>query len=91
MINLDSVVSYRQDIDTTDIDGDKVMMDLEKGQYFALNSVGSRIWEEIQSPVKISDVVDTLLYEYDVDRETCESSVIEFIEGLNNAGLLSSN
>ena len=38
MLNLDSIVSYREDIDTTDIDGDKVMMDLEKGQYFALNS-----------------------------------------------------
>ena len=59
MLNLDSIVSYREDIDTTDIDGDKVMMDLEKGQYFALNSVGSRIWEEIQSPVKISEVVNT--------------------------------
>ena len=33
MLNLDSIVSYREDIDTTDIDGDKVMMDLEKGQY----------------------------------------------------------
>ena len=91
MISLDSIVSYRQDIDTTDIDGDKVMMDLEKGQYFALNSVGIRIWEEIQSPVKISDVVNKLLSEYDVDRETCEKSVIEIIEGLNSAGLLSSN
>ena len=59
MLNLDSIVSYREDIDTTDIDEDKVMMDLEKGQYFALNSVGSRIWEEIQSPVKISEVVNT--------------------------------
>ena len=91
MISLDSIVSYRQDIDTTDIDGDKVMMDLEKGQYFALNSVASRIWEEIKSPVKLSSVVDILLQEYEVDRETCEKSVIEFVEGLNNAGLLSSN
>ena len=82
MLNLDSIVSYREDIDTTDIDEDKVMMDLEKGQYFALNSVGSRIWEEIQSPVKISEVVNTLLSEYDVDRETCEKSVMEFIEGV---------
>ena len=79
MLNLDSIVSYREDIDTTDIDGDKVMMDLEKGQYFALNSV------------KISEVVNILLSEYDVDRETCEKSVMEFIEGLDNAGLLSSN
>lgn len=91
MINLDSIVSYRQDLDTTDIDGDKVMMDLEKGQYFALNSVGSRIWEEIKSPVKLSEVVNTLLSEYEVDRETCEQSVVEFIEGLNHAGLLCFN
>ena len=82
MLNLDSIVSYREDIDTTDIDEDKVMMDLEKGQYFALNSVGSRIWEEIQSPVKISEVVNILLSEYDVDRETCEKSVMEFIDCL---------
>ena len=49
------------------------------------------MWEEIQSPVKISEVVNILLSEYDVDRETCEKSVMEFIEGLDNAGLLSSN
>lgn len=55
------------------------MMDLEKGQYFALNSVSSIIWEEIQSLAKISDVVNTLLSEYYVDRETYEKSVIEFI------------
>ena len=91
MIELNNIVSRREDIDTTDLNGDIVMMDLEKGKYFSLNSVGSRIWEEIQSPVKISEVVNILLSEYDVDRETCEKSVMEFIEGLDNAGLLSSN
>ncbi|MGL6108242.1 lasso peptide biosynthesis PqqD family chaperone [Romboutsia sp.] len=89
MINLETIVSYRSDLDTTDLDGDKVMMDLEKGQYFALNSVGSRVWEEIESPIKISSIVDKLLGEYEVDRATCEESVMEFIETLDNAGLLS--
>ena len=74
MINLDSIVSYREDLDTTDIDGDKVMMDLEKGQYFALNSVGSRIWEEIQSPVKISDVVNKKYDELFYGKETDETT-----------------
>lgn len=89
MINLESIVSYRSDIDTTDLDGDKVMMDLEKGQYFALNSVASRIWEVMESPKKVSEIVDILLQEYYVDRETCEKSVIEFIEGLDNAEIIS--
>ncbi|MEG2786608.1 MAG: lasso peptide biosynthesis PqqD family chaperone [Romboutsia sp.] len=88
MIDLNSIVSYRQDLDTTDIDGDKVMMDLEKGQYFALNSVGSRIWEQLEKPVKVSQIVNTLLGEYEVEEDECEKSVIDFIEGLDDAGLI---
>lgn len=88
MINLESIVSYRSDLDTTDLDGDKVMMDLEKGQYFALNSVGSSIWEEIEKPVKVGNIVDKLLEEYEIDRATCEKNVMEFIQTLDNTGLL---
>ena len=38
MIELNNIVSRREDIDTTDLNGDIVMMDLEKGKYFSLNS-----------------------------------------------------
>ena len=91
MIDLNSIVSHREDIDTTDLDGEKVMMDLEKGQYFALNSVASRIWEVIESPISVNKVVDTLLEEYEVEREECEKSVLEFIKGLEDASLISVN
>lgn len=91
MININSVVCSRNDIDTTDLDGDKVMMDLEKGQYFALNTVASRIWEEIESPIEVRQVIDTLLKEYDIEQIECENSVIEFLQGLNNASLISVN
>ena len=91
MIDLNSIVSHREDIDTTDLDGEKVMMDLEKGQYFALNSVASRIWEVIESPISVNNVVETLLEEYEVEREECEKSVLEFIKGLEDASLVSVN
>ena len=91
MIDLNSIVSHREDIDTTDLDGEKVMMDLEKGQYFALNSVASRIWEVIESPISVNKVVETLLEEYEVEREECEKSVLEFIKGLEDANLVSVN
>ena len=91
MIDLNSIVSHREDIDTTDLDGEKVMMDLEKGQYFALNSVASRIWEVIESPISVNKVVETLLEEYEVEREECEKSVLEFIIGLEDASLVSVN
>ena len=91
MIDLNSIVSHREDIDTTDLDGEKVMMDLEKGQYFALNSVASRIWEVIESPISVNKVVETLLEEYEVEREECEKSVLEFKKGLEDASLISVN
>ena len=88
MIDFDLVVSYRGDLDTTDLDVDKVMMDLEKEQYFALNSVATRIWNELERPVKVGNIVETLLSEYDVERAECEKSVLEFVQGLEDAELI---
>lgn len=89
MINVNTVVSHRKDIDTTDLNGDVVMMDLEEGRYFSLNSVGSRIWELIGEPVEINKVVDSLLEEYEIDRDECEKNVLEFLGKLDTAKIIS--
>lgn len=89
MIKTNNVVSRRSDIDTTDLNGEIVMMDLEKGRYFSLNGVGSRIWEIIDEPIEINKIVDSLLEEYDVNRNECEENVLEFLDKLNNANIIS--
>lgn len=91
MISINTVVSQRKDIDTTDLNGDKVMMDLEYGKYFSLNSVGSRIWELIEEPVEINKVIDLLLEEYDISRDECEKNVLEFLDKLDNEKIISVN
>ena len=88
-VNLDSVVSKNEEIDDTDLDGEKVMMNLDKGQYFMMNEVGSRIWEIINEPMNVKGIVDALRSEYEVDEETCKDTVIEFLGRLNNADLIS--
>ena len=88
MINLNTVVSHRTDIDTTDLNGDIVMMDLEKGKYFSLNGVGSRIWNLVEEPVKVSNVVDSLLEEYDIGRDECEEQVLQFLGKLEREQIL---
>ena len=87
-VSLDSMVSQIEDIVASDIDDEKVMMSVEKGQYFGLEPVGSRIWEMIAQPVRVSELIDVLLGRYDVDRETCEKDVLAFLEELNEAGIL---
>ena len=88
-INLDTIINKNLEIEDTDLDGEKVMMNLEKGEYFMMNEVGSRIWEIISKPINVKDIIETLRSEYEVDEETCKCTVIEFLTGLNHAKLIS--
>ena len=87
-VNIDSVVSKNEEIDDTDLDGEKVMMNLDKGQYFMMNEVGSRIWELIEGNTSIVNIIETLTNEYQVDEETCENTVMEFLGRLKDAELI---
>ncbi|ETJ15853.1 hypothetical protein Q604_UNBc4C00183G0002, partial [human gut metagenome] len=44
-LTLDCEVIRNLEIDDTNIDGETVMMDIENGEYYALNEVGTRVWE----------------------------------------------
>ena len=90
-INLDTVINKNLEIDDTDLDGEKVMMNLDKGEYFMMNEVGSRIWEIISEPINVKEIINTLRNEYEVDEETCKDTVIEFLGRLNHADLISIN
>lgn len=67
------------------------MMNLDKGEYFMMNEVGSRIWEIISEPINVKEIINTLRNEYEVDEETCKDTVIEFLGRLDNADLISIN
>ena len=88
-ISIDTVINKNLEIDDTDLDGEKVMMNLDKGEYFMMNEVGSRIWEIISEPINVRRIIDTLCSEYEVDEEICKDTVLEFLGRLNNAELIS--
>ena len=87
-ITTDTVISQIEEIVASDIDGETVMMSIENGKYYGLDDIGSRIWELIERPVKVSDLIDTLLERFDVDRETCERDVLKFLNELNDDKVL---
>ncbi len=85
---LNAKIVQNKEIDASDIDGDKVMMNLERGMYFSLNSVGSRIWDIIENPTTTDDIVKVLLNEYDIAEEECKEAVVSFLKGLEVNGLI---
>lgn len=88
-ITLNTKVRQSGMLDTSEIDGEKVMMDLENGAYFMLNDVATRIWNITEEIKSVGEITETLLREYEIDKVTCEEQVINFITHLANRELIS--
>ncbi len=88
LISNQSIIQRSLELVSTNMDGETVMMSIEKGEYFGLDSVGSRIWELIENPIEVNKLVELLLEEFEVDRELCEADTFEFLNQLNAKKLL---
>ncbi|MFB5267893.1 lasso peptide biosynthesis PqqD family chaperone [Paenibacillus enshidis] len=87
-ITIDDTIFQTSGSIASDMDGDKVMMSIESGKYYNLGKVGGRIWELATSPVTVSQIVETLVVEYDIERELCEQQVISFVAALFKENLI---
>lgn len=86
--SLNSIFVRKSDLPTADLDGEICMMHIEKGQYFALDAVGTRIWGLLEKPQALQNVLSTLLEEYEVDGDTCQEHLLEFVGKLYRADLV---
>lgn len=73
---------------TSKIDNEVVMMSVDQGEYYGLDETGSRIWEMIEEPVSVNDLVRMLIDEFDVSFEECQKDTLDFLNDLNAKGLL---
>lgn len=81
-ILLSSVVVCSDENLSCDLQGEAVVLNLKSGTYFGLNPLGTRIWELIREPAKVSDVHQQLLEEYEVDSGLCQSELLSFLNHL---------
>ena len=71
-----------------EVSGEMVLLDLSSESYFGLDAVGARIWGLLESGSTVGEVLDTLMGEYEVERETLEVDVGELLDRLLKAGLI---
>jgi len=57
-----------------------VMMNIEKGKYFSLNPVATRIWDLLETPLTTEELCSLLREEYEVDIEQCRADVTEVLK-----------
>jgi len=66
-----------------------IVLDIQQGQMFNLNRVGSRILELLESGSAESDIVNVISQEFNGSREVVENDVREFIASLRKHKLVS--
>ena len=69
--------------------GDEVvMLDVESGYYFGLNSVASVIWDMMKKKIELNTLVENLMKEFDVDKATCELDTLELLEEMKGKKII---
>lgn len=57
-------------------DEELVILDLERGQYYALDEVGARAWQCLSAGASVGEAADALLADYDAARATIVTDLI---------------
>lgn len=70
------------------LDNEAVLLNLNNGQYYSLNELGTHIWNTIQQHDSIEDLIIALEQEYEVSPEQLKTDVRTLIQDLITNGLI---
>jgi hypothetical protein len=88
MLSRNSIIQRDPDVIAAEADQDLIMVSIANGSYYGLSEVAREIWEAIERPKRISDLVDDLTSSYNIDSSSCEDQTLSFLEALLDEGLL---
>ena len=87
-ISLDSIVSVAADQVSCEFDGEAAILNLTSGAYHGLDPIGAAVWNLIVRPIAVSEVVDVMIAQYNVDRARCERDLLALLAKLDERGLI---
>ena len=87
-MTLDSIVQRDPEVIAAEADQELIMVSIPTGHYYGVSDVAREIWDAIEQPKKISDLVNDLTASYRIDRLSCEEQTLSFLEALLDEGLL---
>ena len=88
MISTNTQVKASNDQVSCELAEETAILDMKTGIYYGLDPVGARIWELIQQPQTVSDVVAQILDEYDAEEEQVTQDVIMLLSQLHERELI---
>ena len=88
LISPDYTISRHEGQISSKLDGDVVLLSIEQGEYYQMDTIGSRIWDLIEKPMLFKDLCEQLTREFDVDMAQCQEDVSSFLGELTDKSLI---
>jgi hypothetical protein len=67
---------------TSEIGEELVMMDIDGGNYINLNKVGRIIWEQIEQPLLVSEMIVALMTRFNVGHQECMEDTLAYLKNM---------
>lgn len=88
-MKLNDKFSVCDEVVARELGGETVLLDLNSGLYFGLDSVGGRIWELLsEGPRTLAELCDAIEAEFDAPRATIEADLLALAGELSDKELI---
>jgi hypothetical protein len=77
-----SVVRWGREPMAATVGGRIVLMSASAGNYYDLDEIGTDVWQRLSEPVRVGDLCDQLVVEYDGERDQIERDVLTLLREL---------
>lgn len=81
-------LSRSQDMLSTDLDEETVLMSIDAGAYYGLAGPAQAIWAKLETPLTFSALVNLLVEEYKISPDQCAADLQRFLGEMEQEGLL---
>ena len=86
--SLETSVRVPENVVFRELDGEAVLLNLDTGTYFGLDSTGSRIWQLIVEHASLRLVWQAMQQEFEAPADVLEADLLELVDELTAKGLL---
>ncbi len=88
MLTMNSIIQRDPEVIAAEADQDLIMVSIATGYYYGISDVAREIWDAIERPKKVSDLVHELTDTYQIDLPACEDQTLSFLRALLDEGLV---
>jgi hypothetical protein len=88
MLKDDAIYRARSEVRFRTVGEEGVVVRQDTAEVIAVNDVGASLLSLLRTPKSVAEMVEALLAEYDVDRDTLRRDVSKFLEKLEEAGVV---